>query len=123
MVVVRIIDNNEIEYGVHIYENNENGEVFVQDDFHCNAEEDGFDTIFGTNDEQVTVQINPMKFIAKNIVDNIVSCRPGEMYDEDICDMFVNDYFEEIIMGYVRTIVDEMMREHLEEDNLTIKEE
>lgn len=121
MVVVRIVDNNEIEYGVYIYENNENGEVFVQDDFHCHAEEDGFDTIFGTNDEQVTVQINPTKFIAKNIVDDIVSRRQGEIYDEDICDDFVNNYFEDIIMGYVRTMVDEMMNEHLEEDNLTIK--
>ena len=33
------------------------GEVEVHDTFHCAAEEDGLDTIFGTNDPMITVKI------------------------------------------------------------------
>lgn len=121
MVVVRIVDNNEIEYGVHIYENNENGEVFVQDDFHCHAEEDGFDTVFGTNDEQVTVQINPTKFIANNIVDHIVSCYLGETYDEKLARDCIADALYDVHQEILEHIDELMMSKYLEEDNLTIK--
>jgi len=121
-MIVRIVDKFGVEYGVFLYENNENGEVFIQDDFHCNPEvdeENRFDTIFGTNEEQVNIEIDPSLFIAKAIVDDIVSQRAGEIYDVDICDDFVNDYFE-MMMGHIRTIVDEMMQEYTDADNLTV---
>ena len=82
-MIVRIVDKFDVEYGAFIYENNENGEVFVQDDFHCDAEvgeENRFDTIFGTNEEQVNIKIDPSIFIAKEIVQDIIACREGEMY-------------------------------------------
>ncbi|MBR3208699.1 MAG: hypothetical protein IKF82_00365 [Bacilli bacterium] len=121
MVVIKIVDNNEIEYGIHVYENNENGEVFVQDDFHCHAEEDGFDTIFGTNDEQVLVQINPAKFIAQHITDHIMSCHP-ETYDKKRAYDCLYDYFSDHTSEIIEEI-DKLMKEHLKKNNLTIKNE
>jgi len=55
-MIVKILVNGK-EYGVDVYENNFDGEVQVNDTFHCEAEEDGFDTIFGTNDPMVTIKI------------------------------------------------------------------
>lgn len=83
-----------------------------------------FDDIFGTNSFKLRIQldnINNRNVIAESIVDDIVSCRRGEMYDLDILCMYVDDYFEHE-MNEIRTIVDEMMQKHLEDDNLTIKE-
>ena len=56
---MKIADANGTVLGaVEIYENNYNGEVSVNDTFHCNAEVTDFDTIFGTNDFEVVVCIN-----------------------------------------------------------------
>ena len=57
MVVVKILVNGN-EYGGDMSENNYAGEVEIHDTFHCEAEEDGCDTIFGTNDPMVTIKIN-----------------------------------------------------------------
>jgi len=125
-MILRTIDQFGNESAVFLYENNENGEVFVQDTFHCEVVDESLDTVFGTNEQQVTIinkLSNQREAIANAIVDDIVSCRPGEMYDEEILDMFVNDFFAEE-MEKIREIVDEkMMNDYLEEDNLTIKED
>ena len=55
-MIIKILVNGK-EYGVDVYENNFDGEVQVNDTFHCEAEEDGLDTIFGTNDQMITVKI------------------------------------------------------------------
>lgn len=56
-MIVKILVNGK-EYGINIYENNFDGEVQVNDTFHCEAEADGFDTIFGTNDQMITIRID-----------------------------------------------------------------
>ena len=56
-MIVKILVNGK-EFGVNVYENNFDGEVQVNDTFHCEAKEDGFDTIFGTNDQMITVNIS-----------------------------------------------------------------
>jgi len=56
MVVVKILVNGK-EYGIDMNENNYAGEVEIHDTFHCETEEDGCDTIFGTNDPMVTIKI------------------------------------------------------------------
>lgn len=64
MVVVKILINGK-EYGVDMSENNYAGEVEIHDTFHCEAEEDGRDTIFGTNDPMITIKIG----------DDIMKCK------------------------------------------------
>jgi len=57
-MILRIVDENNSAIGaIHVYENNYNGEVSIIDTFHCKAVETGFDTIFGSNDQEVVVQI------------------------------------------------------------------
>ena len=57
-MILKILDANGTVLGaVNVYENNYNGEVSIIDTFHCKAVETGFDTIFGSNDQEVVVQI------------------------------------------------------------------
>ena len=61
--------------------------------------------------------------IAKDIVDDIVSQRAGNTYDPDEdLDYFVNNFLE-AETEHIRELVDEMMMDHLEDDNITVKEE
>ncbi len=58
-MILKIVDAKGTVLGaVNVYENNYNGEVSVNDTFHCKAEVVDFDTIFGTNDSEVVVCIN-----------------------------------------------------------------
>lgn len=58
-MILKIVDAKGTVLGaVEIYENNYNGEVSVNDTFHCKAEVADSDTIFGTNDSEVVVCIN-----------------------------------------------------------------
>ena len=90
-MIVKILVSGK-EFGVNVYENNFDGEVQVNDTFHCKAEADGRDTIFGTNDENITVVI-PMdeikkEIIAKVIKKDIINCphKCGDCLDiEDDC--------------------------------------
>ena len=58
-MILKIVDANGTVLGaVNVYENNYNGEVSVNDTFHCEAEVADLDTIFGTNDSEIVVCIN-----------------------------------------------------------------
>lgn len=63
---------------------------------------------------------NKMNEIADEIVDDIISQRNGQMYDDEILDYFVNCKFESS-MEKVKKLVDEKMRKYLENDNLIIR--
>ena len=69
-MIVKILVNGK-EFGIDAYENNFDGEVQVNDTFHCEAEADGRDTIFGTNDENITVVI-PMDEIKESIIAGMI---------------------------------------------------
>ncbi|MBQ6629884.1 MAG: hypothetical protein IJH65_13845 [Methanobrevibacter sp.] len=57
-MILKILDENAVVIAaIQVYENNYDGNVSVMDTFHCNAFETGFDTIFGSNDQEVVVQI------------------------------------------------------------------
>ncbi len=57
-MILKVLDESgAVIAAVHAYENNYDGNVSVIDTFHCNAIEIGFDTIFGSNDQEVVVQI------------------------------------------------------------------
>ena len=59
-MILKIVDssNNSTIGAVYVYENNENGELTVQDTYHLKTVEHGFDDVFGTNDEQITISID-----------------------------------------------------------------
>ena len=123
-MILKIIGGNSTVLGaVNVYENNYDGKVSVIDTFHVDAEENGFDTVFGTNDKAVVILINQnlkRNFAADEIVADIISQRAGQVYDEELLCEFVNDYFESELEK-VRELVDERMQNYLEEDKLTIK--
>lgn len=127
-MIVKILDQNgHVAGGVQVYENNFDGEVSIQDTYHVQVVDDSSkDDIFGTNEEQITIQVKPQLLrvaIAKDIVDDIVSQRKGQTYDPDEdLDYFVNNFLE-AETEHIRELVDEMMMDHLEDDNITVKED
>lgn len=87
-----------------------------------------YDDIFDTNELKLRIQMTTESSLdniikkANAIVDDIVSVRGGQnlLYDEEILNMFVNDYYEEE-KEKVRELVDEMMIEnHVNENTLEI---
>lgn len=109
---------------IHVYENNHNGEVSVNDTYHCDVEAVELDSIFATNDREVAIQLDhnlKRNFVAEEIVADIVSQRAGQVYDEELLCEFVNHYFESELEK-IRELVDEKMQDYLEDDNLTVKE-
>ena len=124
-MILKVVDETGAAIAaIHVYENNYNGEVSVNDTFHCNANAVDLDTIFGTNDQEVAIQLDhnlKRKFAADEIVADIVSQRAGQTYDEELLCEFVNHYFESELEK-IRELVDEKMQDYLEDDNLTVKE-
>ena len=122
-MILKIVDSAVVIAAVQVYENNYDGVVSVMDTYHCNAVENGFDKVFGTNDQEVAIQLDhnlKRNLVAEEIVANIVSLRAGQMYDEELLCEFVNDYFASEL-EIIRQLVDEKMHNHLEDDNLTVK--
>ena len=123
-MILKVVDGCKSTIGaVQVCENNFGGKTEVQDTFHVKIVETGFDTVFGTNDEEVTIKIDQdlkRRFVANEIVADILSQRAGQIYDEELLCEFTNDYFESELEK-VRELVDEEMQDYLEEDNLTVK--
>lgn len=123
-MILKIVDANGTVLGaVNVYENNYNGEVSVNDTYHCDVEAVELDSVFGTNDKSVAIQLDhnlKRKFAADEIVADIVSQRAGQTYDEELLCEFTNDYFESELEK-VKELVDERMQDYLDEDNLTVK--
>lgn len=66
-MIVKILVNNKV-YGLQIYENNENGEISIQDTYSQDNDfreieeqniinDNEFDDLMGTNDKMVTLKI------------------------------------------------------------------
>ena len=73
-MILKIVDSNGTVLGaVNVYENNYNGEVCVNDTFHCDAVVENIDTIFGTNDSEISVCINKEVMQLKNLVEDAIS--------------------------------------------------
>ena len=85
-----------------------------------------FDDIFGTNDFKTRIQLETeLNFplnknrIAENIIDDIVSSRKGEIYDEEILDIYTNDYFSHELEEI--KLIDDKIGKYLCNDGLTIR--
>ena len=124
-MILKVVDETGAAIAaIHVYENNYNGEVSVNDTYHCDVEAVEFDSIFGTNDQEVAIQLDynlKRNFVAEEIVADIVSQRVGQIYDEELLCEFTNHYFESELEK-IRELVDEKMQDYLEDDNLTVKE-
>ena len=58
-MILKVVDENGAAIAaIHVYENNYNGEVSVNDTYHCDVEDVEVDSIFGTNDQEVVIQLN-----------------------------------------------------------------
>ena len=123
-MILKVVDETGAAIAaIHVYENNYNGDVSVNDTYHCDVEAVEMDSIFGTNDKEVTIQLDynlKRNFVAEEIVADILSQRAGQVYDEELLCEFTNDYFESELEK-VKELVDERMQDYLDEDNLTVK--
>lgn len=103
----------------------ENGNFKIYDSKNISIADIDYDDIFNTNDRKLRLQFEnnyiDRNDIAEKIVADIISVRGGQglMYDEEILQMFVNDYFI-YEMEKVSEIIDEKMREYLDNDGITI---
>ena len=122
--ILKVVDETGAAIAaIHVYENNYNGDVSVNDTYHCDVEAVELDSVFGTNDKSVAIQLDhnlKRNFVAEEIVADILSQRAGQVYDEELLCEFTNDYFESELEK-VKELVDERMQDYLDEDNLTVK--
>ena len=62
-MILKVVDENKSTIGaVKVYENNFDGKIEVQDTCHIEAVENGFDSVFESNDEEVIVIIDIGEF-------------------------------------------------------------
>ena len=62
-MILKVVDENNSTIGaVQVYENNFDGKTEVQDAYHIKAINDGFDSVFGSNDEEIAVIIDIGEF-------------------------------------------------------------
>ena len=75
-MILKICDENNGTIGaIHVYENNENGKVSVQDTHHIKAVEYCLDDVFGTNDDEVIIIVDITEFKENYLI-------AGEVYHE-----------------------------------------
>lgn len=83
-----------------------------------------YDTIFDTNELKLRIQMTTEESLNDNIkkanaiVNDIISKRGGQglLYDEEILNMFVNDYYEPE-KEKIRNLVDKMMMKNYVNEN------
>ena len=93
-MILRIFDKNNGTIGaVHVYENNENGELCVQDTYHIKNVSDSCDSVFGTNETELVITIDVSEFkenclIAGEVYEEFADCNDDDFYRnciESIC--------------------------------------
>lgn len=125
-MICKILVNGK-EFGVNVYENNFDGEVQVNNTFHCEAEADGRDTIFGTNDENITVII-PMDEIKESIiagmiddvVDDLRSRGVGNTYNIDHAYEYTADRLADLKTTIANEVDQIMINQYTTQDGFTI---
>lgn len=123
-MILEIEDYNGKRLGaLRFFENNINGNIEIIDTLGkidiCDID---FDDIFNSNEPKIRISLNSIhKYdsISDSIVEDIVSCRRGELYYDEILDMFVNDFYANEI-EIIKNIVDKKMNNHLDDDNITV---
>ena len=95
-MILKVVDENDSTIGaVHVYENNENGELSVHDTYHIKDISDKSDSVFGTNETELVVTIDIGEFKVNCIIAGEVynkwdgACEDEEFYKNcmsSICD-------------------------------------
>ena len=114
-------------FAVQTERNNYGEEEIINTKGNISIADRDFDDIFGTNDFKTRLQLETeLNFplnknkIAENIIDDIVSSRKGEIYDEEILDIYTNDYFSHELEE-IKLIIDDKIGKYLCNDGLTIR--
>ena len=93
-MIVKIVEKDgKVIGGIQVYENSFDGKTKVQDTYHIEALEYGSDSIFGSNEEEVSVIIDVSEFkdnclIAGNVYHEFEDCVDEDFYKnciESIC--------------------------------------
>lgn len=114
-------------FAVQTERNNFGEEEIINTKGNISIADRDFDDIFGTNNFKTRLQLETeLNFplnknkIAENIIDDIVSSRKGEIYDEEILDIYTNDYFSHELEE-IKLIIDDKIGKYLCNDGLTIR--
>ena len=114
-------------FAVQTERNNYGEEEIINTKGNISIADRDFDDIFGTNNFKTRLQLETeLNFplnknkIAENIIDDIVSSRKGEIYDEEILDIYTNDYFSHELEE-IKLIIDDKIGKYLCNDGLTIR--
>lgn len=99
-MILKIVDQENITIGgVQVYENNADGKLTVQDTYHISALEYGTDSIFGSNEEQVTVIIDIAKFKENCLIAGEVYNEFEDVNDEDFYDCCMESICNRLEVG------------------------
>lgn len=83
-MILKIVDSNDGTIGaVQVYENNENGEISVQDTYHIKDVSDKSDSVFGTNETELVVTIDIGEFKQNCMIAGEVYSEWNDCADED----------------------------------------
>ena len=83
-MIVKIVEKDgKVIGGIQVYENSFDGRTEVQDTYHISALEYGSDSIFGSNEEEISVIIDVAEFKENCLI-------AGEVYHE------VTDFNDEV---------------------------
>lgn len=94
-MILRIVDVNNGTIGaIQVYENSEDGEISVQDTYHIKDVSDKLDSVFGTNETELTVTIDIGEFksnciMAGAVYSEWIGCVADDFYKNcmsSICD-------------------------------------
>ena len=99
-MILKIFDKNNGTIGaVHVYENNENGELCVQDTYHIRTLEYGSDDVFGTNNEELIVIVDVSEFKENCIIAGEVYQKFEDVNDEDFYDCCMESICNRLEVG------------------------
>lgn len=99
-MILKIVDeNNSTICAVQVYENSFDGTTKVQDTYHIRAVENGSDTVFGTNEEEITVTIDVGVFKQNCLIAGEVFNQFCEESDEKFYRKCMNAICEKLEVG------------------------
>lgn len=99
-MILKIVDENNGTIGaIEVYENNENGELKVQDTHHIRALEYGSDDVFGTNDKEVIVIVDVTEFKENCLIAGEVYQEFEDVSDEDFYDCCIESICNRLEVG------------------------
>lgn len=99
-MILKVLDENNSTIGaVQVYENNENGELCVQDTYHIKDVTDNCDSVFGTNETELVVTIDITEFKENCLIAGEVYHEFADSNDEDFYKMCIESICNRLEVG------------------------